>query len=322
MGRRSERLTKQGMLASDQSGEGDVIQVVSRAFDILRCFEGHDTRLGNLEISKRCGLPRSTVSRLTHTLTRMGQLAYLPGDQKYRIGSSAVAMSTSMTRGLQVRNLIRMRLQEVAEQIPGTIGFTIPDRHHMVYLEYARADHALGLHSTTGSRIAMGRTAAGHTYVAALDEDVGDAMIREMAREMPEEAGILRSCIDANRQSLRDNGYVIASGMFSPHITGIAVPIWSPHYQTFVVVVIGVLSAMYDDARMASEVGPVIRQLSDTISVMIQNADSGLTAATVSAAPSTPTIHKKLIPEGLNELEAGTRRPGPARSLRAGDGRR
>ncbi len=48
MGRRSERLSKQGMLASDLAGEGDVIQVVSRAFDVLRCFEGHDARLGNL----------------------------------------------------------------------------------------------------------------------------------------------------------------------------------------------------------------------------------------------------------------------------------
>ena len=137
MGRRSERLSKSGILASDLAGDGDVIQVVSRAFDILRCFEGHDARLGNLEISNRCGLPRSTVSRLTHTLTRMGQLAYLPADQKYRIGPSAVAMSTSMTRGLQLRNLIRLRLQDVAEQIPGTIGFLIPDRFHMVYLEYA-----------------------------------------------------------------------------------------------------------------------------------------------------------------------------------------
>src|SRR2546421_480648 len=91
MGRRSERLSKQGMLASDLAGEGDVIQVVSRAFDVLRCFEGHEARLGNLEISNRCGLPRSTVSRLTHTLTRMGQLVYLPRDQKYRIGPSAVA---------------------------------------------------------------------------------------------------------------------------------------------------------------------------------------------------------------------------------------
>ena len=146
MGRRSERLSKQGMLASDLAGEGDVIQVVSRAFDVLRCFEGHEARLGNLEISNRCGLPRSTVSRLTHTLTRMGQLVYLPRDQKYRIGPSAVAMSTSMMKGLQLRNLIRLRLQDVAEQLPGTVGFVIPDRFHLVYLEFARAANALGLH--------------------------------------------------------------------------------------------------------------------------------------------------------------------------------
>src|SRR6516164_7077340 len=143
MGRRSERLSRHGMLAGD-AGEGDVIQVVSRAFDVLRCFEGHEARLGNLEISNRCGLPRSTVSRLTHTLTRMGQLVYLPRDQKYRIGPSAVAMSTSMMKGLQLRNLIRLRLQDVADRLPGTVGFVIPDRFHLVYLEYARAAMRLG----------------------------------------------------------------------------------------------------------------------------------------------------------------------------------
>jgi DNA-binding IclR family transcriptional regulator len=192
MGRRSERLSKQGMLASDLAGDDDVIQVVSRAFDELRCFEGHEARLGNLEISSRCGLPRSTVSRLTHTLTRMGQLVYLPRDQKYRIGPSAVAMSTSMMKGLQLRNLIRLRLQDVAEQLPGTVGFVIPDRFHLVYLEFARAANALGLHESTGSRIAMATTAAGHAYTAALDVDLGDALLAEIAREMPESAKVLR----------------------------------------------------------------------------------------------------------------------------------
>ncbi|MDB5653112.1 MAG: transcriptional regulator, IclR family [Tardiphaga sp.] len=317
MGRRSERLSKQGMLASDLAGDGDVIQVVSRAFDILRCFESHDARLGNLEISNRCGLPRSTVSRLTHTLTRMGQLAYLPGDQKYRIGPSAVAMSTSMMRGLQVRNLIRLRLQEVAEQIPGTIGFTIPDRFHMVYLEYARADHALGLNSVTGSRIAMGRTAAGHAYTAALDEDVGNALITEMSREMLEDSKILRSRVEFNRESLRERGYVITGGMFSPHITGIAAPIWSPQYQTYVVVTIGLLASMYDEARLHAEVAPVLMKLTAAIDAMVQNAESGLTSA-----PAAAPAPKKIPLETVNELEAGTRRPGPARSVRAGDGRR
>src|SRR3981081_840015 len=216
MGRRSERLSKQGMLASDLAGEGDVIQVVSRAFDVLRCFEGHEARLGNLEISNRCGLPRSTVSRLTHPVTGMGQLVYLPHDQKYRIGPSAVAMSTSMMSGLQLRNLIRLRLQDVAERLPGTVGFVIPDRFHLVYLEFARAANALGLNSATASRIAMAGTAAGHAYTAALDVEVGDALLAEMDREIPAGAKLLRPRIEANRRFLRERGYVVALGLARP----------------------------------------------------------------------------------------------------------
>ena len=108
-----------------------------------------------------------------------------------------------------------------------------------------RAANALGLHEGTGSRIAMATTAAGHAYTAALDADVGDALLAEMEREIPEAAKLLRPRIEANRRFLREHGYVVACGLWSPHINGLAVPLWSPQYQTFVVVTIGLLSAMY-----------------------------------------------------------------------------
>src|ERR1700742_3917395 len=275
MGRRSERLSRQGMLAGDIAGEGgDVIQVVSRAFDVLRCFEGHEARLGNLEISNRCGLPRSTVSRLTHTLTRMGQLVYLPRDQKYRIGPSAVAMSTAMMKGLQLRNLIRRRLQDVAEQLPGTVGFVIPDRFHLVYLEYARSPNALGLHESNGSRIAIDTTAAGHAYTAALEPPIGDALIAEMEREVSDWGKLLRPRIENNRRLLREQGYVTACGLWSPHINGLALPLWSPQYQTFVVLTIGLLSAMYDEKRLHEEVAHPMLELGKAIGALLQGAEA------------------------------------------------
>jgi DNA-binding IclR family transcriptional regulator len=323
MGRRAERLSKQGMRADAAAGEGDVIQVVSRAFDVLRCFEGHDARLGNLEIASRCGLPRSTVSRLTHTLTRMGQLVYLPRDQKYRIGPSAVAMSTSMTRGLQLRHLIRLRLQEVAEQLPGTVGFVIPDRFHLVYLEIGRAANALGLSSTTGTRIAMASTAAGHAYTAALDVEIGDALLAEMEREVPQDAKLLRPRLEPNRRFLRERGYVVACGLWSPHINGLAVPLWSPQYQTYVVVTIGLLSAIYDEKRLHKEVAPRILELSAAIGALFEDGDSKLFDDRTQGKPlRVPAHNSKTSTEGPNELEAGTRRTRPARSLRARDGRR
>jgi len=324
MGRRSERLSRQGALAGE-AGEGDVIQVVSRAFDVLRCFEGHDSRLGNLEISNRCGLPRSTVSRLTHTLTRMGQLVYLPRDQKYRIGPSAVAMSASMMKGAQLRSMIRQRLQEVAEQLPGTVGFVVPDRFHLVYLQFARSATALGLHEGTGSRISMASTAAGAAYTAALAPEIGDAFIADMEREAPEAAKILKPRIEANRQSLRERGYVVACGLWSPHINGLAVPIWSPQYQTFVVITIGLLSAMYDEQRLHAEVAPLMLALGRSLGSLMEGAEGNVFNNRIPRKPVAMAVHnnnKPINSEGVNELEAGTRRARPARSLRAGDGRR
>ena len=313
------------MLASDLAGEGDVIQVVSRAFDVLRCFEGHEARLGNLEISNRCGLPRSTVSRLTHTLTRMGQLVYLPRDQKYRIGPSAVAMSTTMMKGLQLRNLIRLRLQDVAEQLPGTVGFVIPDRFHLVYLEYARAANALGLHESTGSRISVATTAAGHAYAAALDAEVGNALVAEMERELPEAAKLLKPRIEGNREFLRKHGYVVACGLWSPHINGCAVPLWSPQYQTVVVVTIGLLSAMFDEQRLHKEVAPRMIELGLAVGGLLEGAEGELFNNRLerkSVALRTNNNNKIIKTEDANDLEARTRRPRSARSVRARDGRR
>jgi DNA-binding IclR family transcriptional regulator len=253
----------------------------------------------------------------------MGQLVYLPRDQKYRIGPSAVAMSTSMTRGLQLRHLIRLRLQEVAEQLPGTVGFVIPDRFDLVYLEIGRAANALGLSSTTGTRIAMASTAAGHAYTAALEAETGDALLAEMEREVPQDAKLLRPRLEANRRFLRERGYVVACGLWSPHINGLAVPLWSPQYQTYVVVTIGLLSAIYDERRLHKEVAPRILELSAAIGALFEDDDSELLGdRTLGKLLRNPAHNNKASTEDPNELEARTRRTRPARSLRARDGRR
>lgn len=297
-----------------------MIQVVSRAFDVLRCFEGHEVRLGNLEIARRCGLPRSTVSRLTHTLTRMGQLVYLPQDQKYRLGPSALAMSTSMMRGLQFRSLIKMKLQEVAERVPGTVGFVIPDRFHMVYLEYARAYNAISLNSTTGTRISIARTAGGHAYVAALSDSEKQVLLTEMEREIPSDAQHLRPVLDSDTRSLQEHGYVISRELWNPHISGIAAPIWSQQYQTHLVVTIGLLSAMYDEAKLRSEIAPQLLELCSAIREL-----DGMGGDLMAGRPEVNIAHlsttTKKPQETSNELEAGIGRARAANGVRAGNGR-
>lgn len=232
------------------------IQVVSRVFDILRCFDSYNTQLGNKEVADRCKLPRSTVSRLTQTLTNLGQLVYSSQEQKYRLGPSAIAMSTTMLQGIHIRSVVRAKLEEMAERIPGTLGLLVPDKFEMVYLECARTENAVGLGYAIGSRVPIARTAAGLAYASAINRTDCDALLRKMERESPNDARALRLLIEPSREFLKKNGYVTAKGLFNEHITGCSVPVWSEQYQTFLVMSIGVLSTMYGQRRLHKELAP------------------------------------------------------------------
>jgi hypothetical protein len=168
----------------------------------------------------------------------------------------------------------------------------------------------------------MASTAAGHAYTAALEAEIGDALLAEMEREVPQDAKLLRPRLEANRRFLRDRGYVVACGLWSPHINGLAVPLWSPQYQTYVVVTIGLLSAIYDEKRLHKEVAPRILELSAAIGALFEDGDSELLGDRTQGKPLRIPAHNKTSTEDPNELEAGTRRTRPARSLRARDGRR
>ena len=148
----------------------------------------------------------------------------------------------------------------------------------------------------------------------------------EMEREIPEGAKLLRPRIEDNRRFLREHGYVVACGLWSPHINGLAVPLWSPQYQTFVVVTIGLLSAMYDEKRLHNEVAPRLLELGAAVGSMLEGVDGDIFSGSDGKASRFryhPRNNNKIITtEDTNELEAGTRRPRPARSVRARDGRR
>jgi hypothetical protein len=142
---------------------------------------------------------------------------------------------------------------------------------------------------------------------------------------MPDSARMLKSRIEDNRRHLREHGYVVACGTWSPHINGCAVPLWSPQYQTYVVTTIGLLSAMFDEKRVHRDVAPVMVELAAALGGLLEGADGDIFTNRLERKALPVSVHNKnkiIKAEDTNELEAGTRRSRPARSVRAGDGRR
>jgi hypothetical protein len=104
----------------------------------------------------------------------------------------------------------------------------------------------------------------------------------------------------------------------------LAVPLWSPQYQTFVVVTIGLLAAMYDETRLHKDVAPPMRDLGSAVGELLGSAEGDLFQNRLEPKPLAATSNNNKIvkTEETNGLEARTRRARPARSVRARDGRR
>ncbi|MBR0899054.1 helix-turn-helix domain-containing protein [Bradyrhizobium tropiciagri] len=234
------------------------IEVVSRSFELLRCFNGLSVRLSNGDLSVRCGLPRSTVSRLTQTLTRMGLLVHLPAEQKYAIGPSAVCMSLAMTRSPARDEKVRAILSSVASRVPCVIALGIPDRCEITLVEAAAAEELRDFRIRAGNRVPISRTAAGHAYAAALGPAEADRLLQQVGRNAAREADRLQAGLEQNRRALKELGYIVTSGQFRAYLNSVAVPFWSSLYNSSLVLSISVFASDYDRSRVRNELTPLV----------------------------------------------------------------
>jgi hypothetical protein len=75
------------------------VTALARGLDLLTCFKRGEGTLANSEIAARCGLARSTVSRLSYTLTRLGYLHHVPEAGGYRLGTALMALGATRSQG-------------------------------------------------------------------------------------------------------------------------------------------------------------------------------------------------------------------------------
>lgn len=265
MGRRSEKLVAMQDASANGQPFSDVVQVVARAFDVMRCFDASHRSLSNGDICQLAQLPPSTVSRLTQTLTAIGQLSYSPKERRYRLGSAALAMSSSWLRGLKSRSVIRSMMMELAEEVPGIVAMTVRNGFDMVLIECCRSENTIGVFSEVGSHRSVAQTAAGRAHLLAQPAAKRDQFVKELARKSPAGARKLAAWLKKNEPLFKVQGLTTASGEDHPHINGIAVPVWSEDQADYFVLSIGVITNVYTVDALRKEAGPKLIALRDRI---------------------------------------------------------
>lgn len=199
------------------------VTALARGLEVLSCFRSGDKTLGNHEITKRCRLPKSTVSRLTYTLTKLGYLHYVEETGKYRLGTATLALGSAMLARMDARQLARPLMQELADFSQAMVSLGTRDRLSMIYIANCRSQSALTLSLDVGSRIPLATTAMGRAYLAVVpDGERNDLMDR--IRELDEIAWPkIRNGIDTALRQYREIGVCCSFGDWQKDVNAIAV---------------------------------------------------------------------------------------------------
>jgi DNA-binding IclR family transcriptional regulator len=198
------------------------VTALARGLEVLSCFRHGETTLSNQELAQRCKLPKSTVSRLTMTLTKLGYLIHVQESGRYRLGTACLALGSALLNKLDVRKIARPMMLDLAEFSGASVSLGVRDKLSMIYVENCRSSAALTLTLDVGSRMPLAASAMGRAWLAAVPEAQRlEAM--EQVRELDHLAWpAVKAGVDKAQEDYRTLGVTTSFGDWNKEVNGIA----------------------------------------------------------------------------------------------------
>lgn len=193
---------------------GRLTTTLERGLRVLQCFDTRDAVLSNSEITRRTGLPKATVSRLSHTLVQLGYLKVSPDNGQFILGIGVLCLGYPLMSGNFLSPSTSKHLSRFAQLIDGTATISVRDHLRIVSLQSESANDVLRRRPGVGLALPFCGSTAGLAWlIGATDEERGKAT-RELHYAVGDEA--VRKYLDLYRRSAafyRREGYVTTENL-------------------------------------------------------------------------------------------------------------
>lgn len=158
-----------------------IIQVISRAIDVLRSLENIPEGLSLAEIAKATSLPRSTVQRIVTTLSSEGFLIAASPTAKVRLGPAILQLASSLE--FDITKIVRPFLRDLGLEVQETVDLSIHRGGSVVFVDQIIGKRRLVAVSHTGDRFPLHCTAPGKALLASMAPDAMQRAVERSVRE-------------------------------------------------------------------------------------------------------------------------------------------
>lgn len=255
--------------ADDDETDRQFVVALSKGLHVLSSFKAKDAALGNKELAQRTGFPAATVSRLTHTLTKLGFLRFDARSETYDLGGSTLALGHTALARISLRRVALPLMKELAHRANANVGLGVLDRSMMLYAETCEGSGLIGLRLYPGSRISIATSAMGRAYLAALPEAQREDLLKELAPQYGSEWATVRHGVDNAIREIAQQGFCLSLGEWQKEIHGVGVPLVDPIRETVYALNLGGPAYILSEKFMREQCGPWLLDVRNQINRML-----------------------------------------------------
>jgi len=239
----------------EEDKDRHLIGALSRGLEILRAFEESNAPLSNQDLVACTGLPKSTVSRITRTLTIEGFLVHLPKSGAYRLAPTVLALARAFHNSTGIAEIAQPHMQELADTIRGTVAMGTRDRLDIVYMQICRGVKHVRVPQAPGTRVPIATTAIGNAYFHTVAPDEREALTALIKRQSQRTWPVIEEELQRTGREIAKGGFCVRAGTWTPGINGVGVALRLPD-QTVVAFNVGGPSYWLKEEGLYEDIGP------------------------------------------------------------------
>lgn len=245
------------------------VNAIGRAFEILRAFRPGEGPLGNNELSIATGLPKATVTRFTHTLTRLGYLNHLASLGKYEPSPSILALGYCVLSNMRVRQLSRDHMLQLAEHAEATVGLASRDRLSMIYVSMVNGSPLRTMRHDIGTRVEMETSAVGRAFLAGVAAEERRYFYSHFERKHQDKWPELKARIEDGIAQVAARGFCLVDGEWQRDTRAVAAPVVTPDGNTVLAMNCVAPSFQISVKTLEEDVGPRLAHLCQGLTPMM-----------------------------------------------------
>jgi DNA-binding IclR family transcriptional regulator len=242
----------------ENAADRQFVVALARGLRVLSAYKAKDAALGNSELADRTGIPAATVSRITHTLTKLGYLSFDEQRETYDLGGSSLALGHTALARISLRRVALPLMQQLAARANANVGLGMRDRKTMLYVETCEGSGPVGLRLHPGSRIPIASSAMGRAYLSAMPEAGREALLEELAPQFGDDWATVRRGVDRAMRDISRMGFCTSMGEWQKDIHGVAVPLVDPVRNVVYAINLGGPAYMLSERDILEEYGPML----------------------------------------------------------------